>query len=74
MRGFTPAGRKPRHRITGHAQVNEPSLEDLCKLPGLRLELASGDVVTVNDQGVPCGHDGSPAIVTEWTRRRADRD
>lgn len=65
VRGFTPAGRKPRHKVLSHLQAVEPTVADLCKLPGLRYENEAGDVVTVNMHGVPCGHDGLPAIVTE---------
>ena len=42
VRGWTPAGRKPRHKVTAHTQVVGPRLEDLMKLPGLRLADGSG--------------------------------
>ncbi len=53
MPGFTPAGRRPHHSISGHVQAAEPTLEELCRLPGLRLELPSGAIVTSDGSGVP---------------------
>lgn len=70
--GFTPAGRKLRHRIAGHMQQTAPTLEELCRLPGIVVELPSGAIVTSDGSGVPSDPHGDDTHDSAGGRRDGD--